>query len=150
MPLRSFRLGVIGKADSVEFHRTPDGKNTPYPVEYKRGRKKSEPWDKVQLCAQAICLEEMLGISVPEGALFYGKNRRRERVTFDDTLRALTADTATSLHAMISDRRTPHPIPSERCRHCSLKEICRPEAARKRLKVDDYITAALDEQCENI
>ena len=79
IPLRSLRLGLIGKADVVEFHRIGKGVWQPFPVEYKRGKPKPDHCDKVQLCAQAMCLEEMLSVPVPEGALFYGRTRRRAR-----------------------------------------------------------------------
>ena len=83
MPLRSLRLGLIAKADVVEFHRTEGNNWLPFPVEYKHGRPKKDNIDKVQLCAQAMCLEEMLDAEIPEGAIFYGKTRRRQDVTFD-------------------------------------------------------------------
>ena len=83
VPLRSLSLGLVGQADVVEYHKVdePQGRSgrwRPFPVEYKRGRAKKENWDRVQLCAQALCLEEMLGVDVPHGALFYGKTRRRQ------------------------------------------------------------------------
>ncbi|VAW34145.1 CRISPR-associated RecB family exonuclease Cas4 [hydrothermal vent metagenome] len=89
LPLRSLRLGLIGKADAVEFHRQSEGNPAwlPFPVEHKRGRPKKDNCDKVQLCAQALCLEETLSLTIPQGALFYGKNRRRQLVEFDEVLR---------------------------------------------------------------
>lgn len=96
MALRSVALGVSGIADVVELHGDPP---RPFPVEYKRGKPKSHRADEVQLCAPAICLEEMFGRSVQEGALFYGQTRRRLAVTFDLELRALTADTALAVRA---------------------------------------------------
>ena len=107
MPLRSLRLGLVGKADVVEFHRQGDGRWQPFPVEYKRGRPKRYNWDKVQLCAQAICLEEMLTCVVPEGALFYGKTKRRQSISFDKGLRAQTEAAAVLLHELIRAGRTP-------------------------------------------
>jgi len=98
LPLRSLRLGLIGKADVVEFSQDAAGKVVAFPVEHKRGRPKQKDCDRVQLCAQAICLEEMLGAKVLDGALFYGKTRRREDVVFDDGLRRLTEETAIRLH----------------------------------------------------
>ena len=81
MPLRSLRLGLVGKGDVVEFHRDVSGKSwRPFPVEYKRGRNKEEECDRVQLCAQALCLEEMLGVGAASGAIYYGKDRRRVEV----------------------------------------------------------------------
>jgi len=88
--LRSLRLGLVGMADVVEFHRLEDGRWQPFPVEYKHGKPKVDDCDKVQLCAQAICLEEMLNVEIPGGALFYGKTRRRLDVAFDSDLRQET------------------------------------------------------------
>src|SRR3990172_12230212 len=94
VPLRSFRLGLIGKADVVEFHKMDDGTWMPFLVEYKRGKPKPDNCDKVQLCAQAICLEEMLNVEIKEGALFYGETRHRHDVEFSATLRRETEDVA--------------------------------------------------------
>src|SRR3990167_4934122 len=94
VPLRSLRLGLIGKADVIEFHKKDDGTWLPFPVEYKRGKPKMDDCDKVQLCAQAICLEEMLNIEILEGSLFYGQTRRREDVVFDKALRTATEEAA--------------------------------------------------------
>ena len=112
--LRSFALGVTGKADIVEFHGKGDGA-TPFPVEYKRGKPKAHRADEVQLCAQAICLEEMFTIAVPNGAMFYGVTRRRLPVAFDAALRELTLETARATRAMIDAARTPAPARSKRC-----------------------------------
>lgn len=120
--LRSFAHGLSGKADAVEFH---DG--TPFPVEYKRGKPKAHRADEVQLCAQALCLEEMFGQPVPEGALFYGETRRRMPVAFDADLRALTARIATETRAMIASGHTPPPVAMPACRRCSLAEACAPQ-----------------------
>ncbi len=128
MWLRSLRLGLIGKADVVEFHRKPALQKAglaewiPFPVEYKRGKPKKDNCDKVQLCAQALCLEEMLDVEVPCGALFYGKKRRRTDVTFDEALRRQTEDTAMRLHELITSGRTPKPVYMKKCDSCSL--IC--------------------------
>lgn len=125
LSIRSFELGVIGKADVVELHGSGAGLR-PCPVEYKRGHPKAHRADEVQLCAQAICLEEMLGASVPEGALFYGQTRRRSAIVFDAGLRALTADIAALTRKMIADQHTPPPVYGAVCASCSLQEICRP------------------------
>jgi CRISPR-associated exonuclease Cas4 len=125
LSIRSLALGVIGKADAVELHGRPS-KLHPYPIEYKRGRPKAHHADEVQLCAQAMCLEEMFGVEVPEGALFYGQNRRRTIVRFDDELRALTASTAAAVQEMLAQGRTPPPVPMPACRRCSIEQICRP------------------------
>ena len=124
--LRSFAHGLTGKADAVEFHGT-----TPYPVEYKRGRPKGHRADEVQLCAQGLCLEEMFGIPVPEGALFYGQTRKRLVVPFDAELRGLTASVAADCRAMIAEGRTPPPHETPACRRCSLAEACRPGRLEK-------------------
>src|SRR3989338_9473354 len=132
MPLRSLRLGVVGKADGVEFHRGPDGGSTalttggrcPFPVGYKRGRKKPDNRDNVQLCAPALCLEEMLGVSIPCGAIYYGKERHRTDVEFDEALRKETEETAARLRRLIDSGRTPPPVYEEKCDTCSLMGIC--------------------------
>jgi CRISPR-associated exonuclease Cas4 len=145
MPLRSLRLGLIGKADVVEFHKMESEKLwRPFPVEYKRGKAKKENWDKVQLCAQAICLEEMLDAEVSCGALFYGKNRRRQDVLFDDTLRMETEDTALRLHELISAGRTPAPVYTKKCDSCSFYELCLPKILEKKKKVSRYLDQAYE------
>ncbi|MHB8529967.1 MAG: CRISPR-associated protein Cas4, partial [Caulobacteraceae bacterium] len=123
LQLRSVSLGVAGKADVVEFSGRPP---RPYPVEYKRGKPKSHRADEVQLCAQAICLEEMFGIEVTEGALFYGQTRRRQRVEINVDLRRLTIETAAGAREMIASGRTPPPIRIPACRRCSLEPLCQP------------------------
>ena len=143
VPIKSLRLGLTGVADVIEFTTAPDGSQAPYPVEYKRGAAKNELCDKVQLCAQAMCLEEMMNVSVPEGALFYGKNRRRTKVMFDTGLRASTENASSELHSLIESGATPPPIHSKACFSCSLRDICEPEAARKGDRVAAYITKAL-------
>ena len=139
MPLRSLRLGLVGKADVVGFHRQESGDWLPFPVEHTRGRPKKENWDRVQICAQAICLEEALGIRVPEGALFYGKNRRRQSVVFDLSLRAETEETAVRLHELIASGRTPPPSYDKKCDSCSLKEFCLPKTLGKPHRVERYL-----------
>ena len=125
-PRKLPRTTPVGIADMVEFHAGPDGE-TPRPVEYKRGRPKLHRADEVQLCAQGLCLEEMTGRRVPEGALFYGETRRRLVVPLDDDLRALTEATAATVHRMITRRLLPPAVyEARKCRACSLLEICRP------------------------
>jgi len=138
LQLRSLALGVAGRADAVEFRGTPP---QPFPVEYKRGRPKSHRADEVQLCAQAICLEEMCDQAVPEGALFYGADRRRTRVVFDAELRGLTARIAADARAMIGANRTPLPIRTPACRGCSLIDACWPERLQKPVNVDRWLAA---------
>lgn len=125
--LRSLALGVSGKADVVEFREN----GRPFPVEYKRGKPKSHRADEVQLCAQAVCLEEAFGAPVPEGALFYGETRRRQPVIFDAGLRALTAETAAATRTMIASGNTPSPIKTAGCRRCSLLTLCEPDRLEK-------------------
>ena len=139
VPIRSLMLGLIGKADMIEFHRQADGTWLPFPVEYKRGRPKKENWDRVQLCAQAMCLEEMLGVAIPAGALFYGKNRRRQECDFEGDLRRETVHTAEKLHALIKGGITPPPVYGAKCDTCSLFDLCMPKAAGSKQSVKDYL-----------
>lgn len=130
--LRSLELGLSGQSDVVEFHLR-NGVWHPYPVEYKRGRSKEIDADRVQLCAQAICLEEMLGMPVPEGALFYGKTRRRETVILSSALRDATRRAAADVHEMFRSGHTPPPPANadKICPQCSLYEHCMPQARKK-------------------
>jgi CRISPR-associated exonuclease Cas4 len=139
LTIRSFILGVTGKADVVEMHGT-----RPYPVEYKRGRPKTHRADEVQLCAQAICLEEMFSVSVPEGALFYGETRRRMVVVFDAGLRALTEQVAADTRRMISTQKTPPPIYTPACEKCSMQEICRPQRLEKPPRVANWLASQIN------
>jgi CRISPR-associated exonuclease Cas4 len=125
LPLRSLALGLAGKADVVEFHRRA-GFWHPFPVEYKRGKPKAHNADAVQVCAQGLCLEEMLGVPVPEGALYYGKTRRRHTVFLDTSLRETTTAIAQAVHALLQSGHTPPPAADERCVGCSLAEQCLP------------------------
>ncbi|WP_420962482.1 CRISPR-associated protein Cas4 [Brucella sp. IR073] len=134
LPLASKRLNIAGVADMVEFH-PGDGGETPFPVEYKRGKAKLHRADEVQLCAQALCLEEMTGRPVPEGALFYAETKRRVAVPFDAELRRLTEETITALTEIFASGKTPPPTPlKSRCRACSLNELCRPDAVARPVK----------------
>jgi CRISPR-associated exonuclease Cas4 len=131
LPLACRRLNLVGVADLVEFRAGVDGE-TAYPVEYKRGKAKLHRADEVQLCAQGLCLEEMTGNAVPEGALFYAEKRRRVAVPFDADLRRLTEQTAIEFGALLVAGRTPAAIyRADRCRACSLIEVCRPKAGSK-------------------
>ncbi len=107
VPVRSLALGLVGVADCVAFTHAGQQITAAFPVEYKRGKPKPHRADEVQLCAQALCLEEMLGIAVPRGALFYGQTRRRMPVELDDDLRKCVQDAALRLHALFAARRTP-------------------------------------------
>lgn len=144
--LRSFSLGVSGVADVVEFHGAGRGeRGRPVPVEYKRGKPKAHRADEVQLCAQAICLEEMFGLAVREGALFYGAVRRRMSVPFDDTLRALTTRVAAETRAMIAEGSTPRPVRTPACRRCSLEEACQPARLERPPSIARWLSAQLGE-----
>lgn len=146
LPIRCLRLGLVGKADVVEFHRKADGRWQPYPVEHKRGRRKEEGWDRIQLCAQALCLEEMLGVAVPEGALFYGKEQRREVVAIDDALRQTTEEVAAAVHRMLADGRTPPAEYARKCDSCSLVDVCLPKGiGRRGNRVARYLETAMKE-----
>jgi len=143
--LRSLHLGLIGKADVIEYYRQADGAWLAFPVEYKRGKPKHDDSDKVQLCAQAICLEEMLNVHIPAGALFYGKTRRRLDVAFDEALRRETQEAAKKTHELIETGQTPKPIYSKRCESCSLMTECMPKTIQKKRSVESYIKRMLDE-----
>ena len=124
LPLFSERLGLIGKADVVEFGA--DG--TPYPVEYKSGPRRQTKHDDVQLCAQALCLEEMLEREVPEGAIFHHAARRRRRVAFDHELRSLTERIVVEVREVLASGAMPPPVADARCPKCSLYDACMPFA----------------------
>lgn len=136
--IRCQRLRLVGKADIVEFRRQSDGSEELYPVEYKRGRRRKWDNDDVQLCAQALCLEEMLGVAVPAGAIFHVKSKRRREVPFTPPLRQKTEETAKRLHDLLAAGVTPLPVLKARCRGCSLKELCMPELLDQRRRVHDY------------
>ncbi len=137
--VRSLKYGIAGRADVVEFG--PDG---PRPVEYKRGKPKKDDIDEVQLCAQALCLEEMLGVSIPEGSLFYGEPRRRTPVIFDQTLRQRVEILIRRLHELTRAALTPHPVYAPKCRSCSLLEVCGPKATGGK-SAKQYLKTALRE-----
>ena len=129
MWVQSQRLHLTGRADIVEFRSDPEKREAvPYPVEYKRGKSKPNDCDTVQLCAQALCLEEMLGASIPCGAIFYGTPRRRLEVVFTPQLRARTEDLATTMHRLYRNRETPVATPGPYCQSCSLVDLCLPQA----------------------
>jgi CRISPR-associated exonuclease Cas4 len=138
VPIRSLRLGLIGRADIVEFHQQDNNIWQPYPVEYKRGRPKKDDSDRVQLCAQALCLEEMLDREVTEGALYYGVKKRRQNILFDAELRQITSDTADSLHTLLNSAHTPAPVYTKKCENCSFISQCLPKIAGKK-KVSNYL-----------
>ncbi len=130
LPVWCDRVGLIGKCDVVEF--LSDG--TPYPIEYKHGPKRKWLNDDIQLAAQAICLEEMLGRPVAKGAIFHASSHRRREVAVTPELRRLVAQTAAAIRAMLASGKLPPPVNDARCRECSLKDICQPEALAGRAK----------------
>ncbi len=157
--LCSTQLRLAGQADVVEFHPSTGSDSSgrtgialpgisglwiAYPVEYKRGRLRKEDSFEVQLCAQAICLEEMMKTTIPRGAIFYGKTRRRLDVDFDDDLRCRTIRAAERLHEVFRERRTPPPRFEKKCKSCSLVEYCMPETFGKKQNVKRYIDRTLD------
>ena len=121
LPLWSKRLGLIGKADVVEFHG-----ETPYPVEYKHGPHREQEHDDLQLCAQALCLEEMTGQAVPRGAIYHHSSRKRREVELTPELRARVVEVTQAIRAMLTSTRLPPPVNDRRCTHCSLQESCMP------------------------
>ena len=141
--LRSLHLGVVGKADVVEFHRekllTGETIWRPFPVEYKRGRPKKDNCDKIQLCAQALCLEEMLGHDIKSGALFYGKTRRRQDVAFEEKLREETGQMAVNFHVLMGSKTTPKPEFNKRCHNCSFLSSCLPEKLDGKKSASQYL-----------
>ncbi len=154
LALRSQLLGLSGKSDVVEL-RTPESGNTGitlpgisgewllFPVEYKHGRPKSNNCDRVQLCAQAICLEEMLGATINSGALFYHAIRRRHAVQFDLELRMLTEKAAFRLHELFRSGQTPPAVNDKRCKNCSIKKLCLPTRTDGRYSASKYIQTAI-------
>lgn len=150
--LSSARLGLSGQADMVEFHKSENGcalphtrgRWQPFPVEYKRGKPKKDNCDAVQLCAQALCLEEMLDCQIPGGALFYGKDRRRRDVSFDQGLRDETERCAAAVHKLLASGVTPLPAADKHCDRCSLKDRCLPGTLSK--KLSKYYTQLMELQ----
>jgi CRISPR-associated exonuclease Cas4 len=137
---------VSGIADLVEMHKGEDGAWQPFPVEYKRGKPKSHRADEVQLCAQAMALEEMFSVPLAEGALFYGETRRRVSVPLDATLRALTTTVANETRASLASGTTPPPIYEKRkCGACSLVELCQPKRIARSETASAWLQRALSE-----
>ena len=138
--IHSSRLGIVGRADVVEFRASKNTGEAPevIPVEFKSGEPKDDVSDKVQLCAQALCLEEMLNTVVARGAFFYGKIRRREQVEIDEQLRLQTESIISSVHELVSNKKVPAAKYTVKCRNCSLESICVPKALNER-KLQQYI-----------
>jgi CRISPR-associated exonuclease Cas4 len=175
--IHSYRLGLIGQTDVVEFRRIMesaeggeiltdfshsfgmtsgvtlegvDGYWQPFPVEYKRGKPKINPCDEIQLCAQTICLEEMLKTAIPQGAFFYGKPRRRKEVEISDSLRQQTEEAAPQLHELIDARTTPTACYEKKCDACSLYNRCLPKTTGQKKKVDMYLEKAFELPTEEV
>lgn len=160
--LRSLQLGLVGRADVVEFHKIDetdardntrhschlegaDGLWQPEPVEYKRGKPKDNRSDEVQLCAQALCLEEMLTVSIPSGSLYYGKPHRRYEVSFDNSLRDETEQLIERLHELTNIGETPQVGYEKKCRNCSLVEHCMPKVTGSHRSAYDYLNKTIEE-----
>lgn len=165
--LRSLRLGLTGVADVVEFRRIHDltespignsceeppgvrlpgvgGAWQPFPVEYKRGKPKLGPFDEIQLCAQALCLEEMLGAPIPSAALYYGQPRQRTDVSLTQALREKTEGLAARLHELTRASQTPQARYEKKCDSCSLFSLCMPKTTGARKSVDSYLSRVIDE-----
>lgn len=158
IPLRSLEYGLVGIADVVEFHRVLSeqhegaclpgisGRWGPYPVEYKRGRKKKDNCDEVQLCAQALCLEEMLGVKVFEGSLYYGKVRRRTVVPIDGQLRKETIRLVQEFRELVMRGITPEALEGPKCEHCSLRDVCLPQMRTSQRSLSRYLNSFFDEE----
>ncbi|MDE5699570.1 MAG: CRISPR-associated protein Cas4 [Lachnospiraceae bacterium] len=144
--ISSHELGLSGQCDVVEFHENEngivlfgyDGKWNPVPIEYKHGAPKEHNADELQLCAQAVCLEEMFQTGIPEGYLYYGEKRRRSHVAFTDALRAEVKKMAQEMHELMKRGHTPNVKPTKQCKACSLENLCVPRL-QKAMNVREYI-----------
>ncbi|MBX3038560.1 MAG: CRISPR-associated protein Cas4 [Anaerolineales bacterium] len=153
VPVASYRLGFSGMCDVVEFKSSPDGVQLPNrdglflptPIEYKRGKPKQNRSDEAQLCAQAICLEEMLSVSISKGYLFYGEIRHRVEVEFTTELRTLVKDMSDEMHNYFSRGYTPKVKTHKGCRSCSLADICLPVLQEKVIAASKYIKQNLEQ-----
>ena len=148
----SAELGVSGQCDVLEYHRGntgipiagKDGLWQPFPVEYKRGKPREDTGDALQLCGQAMCLETMLCCDIPEGALYYGEIRRRERVAFTPELRTQVRQMLEQMHDLYQRGYTPKVRPTKSCNACSMKELCLPKLMKNR-SVSAYLKSAMEE-----
>ena len=146
MWLVSYRLGLIGKGDLIEFQSDDSGQAIPYPVDFKRGKKRRWDNNEAQLCAQALCLEEMLNVSVPRGAIFHIRSQHREVVEFDAALRDKTERAAMRLNELVTSRLTPLAKFHPKCKGCSLFEWCMPKSLRPRATAAKYLQEIVDDQ----
>ncbi|MBN1300841.1 MAG: CRISPR-associated protein Cas4 [Melioribacteraceae bacterium] len=135
--VHSFQYGIVGRCDVVEFHENQTGKSV-LPVEFKSGIPKDDLSDKVQLCAQVLCLEEMLITKITQGAFFYGKIRRRNFVEIDNELRAQTENIINSVREIVASKKIPLAEYAVKCKNCSLQPICQPKAMNSR-KLKNYM-----------
>lgn len=143
LPLANEALGLTGVADVVEFDESCQPAVV-RPIEYKRGRPKAHRADEVQLCAQALCLEEMLNVTIEQGALYYGKTRRRKAVAFDEVLRILTLRVIADTRKLFDSNCTPPAVyEAKRCDHCSLMEICQPQVMGKQRSASQWLARQL-------
>ncbi len=149
VPLVSHDLKITGIADVVEFHRSESGISIPgkqgfwsvFPVEYKAGKKKAGKWDDVQLCAQALCLEEMCRCSIDWGSIYYGKTRRRVDVIFDEELRSLVRNLVAQMYELYDSGSTPRAVYEKQCESCSLIDFCLPRASERNVSVGSYVNS---------
>jgi CRISPR-associated exonuclease Cas4 len=156
--IHSFRLGLIGQADVVEFHQSDagveltgtDGLWQPLPVEYKRGVQKTRREYEVQMCAQALCLEEMLKTDIPCGVLYFGKSRRRMEIKLTPSLRHQTEDAAARLHNLFDIRSTPKARYEKKCDNCSLVHQCMPKTTGPKKKIDLYLEKSFELPSEEV
>ncbi|HET54292.1 MAG TPA: CRISPR-associated protein Cas4 [Ignavibacteria bacterium] len=135
--IHSYNYGIVGRCDVVEFREEKSGKVI-LPVEFKSGEPKEDISDKVQLCAQVLCLEEMLNTKITQGAFFYGKIRRRNTVEIDHELRTKTESIINSVREIVSSKKVPLAEYAAKCRNCSLQSVCQPKAMNSR-KLKNYI-----------
>lgn len=153
LKVRSAEIGISGECDIVEFHKSESGISIsgysglwlPFPVEYKRGKKKLDDCDRLQLCAQAVCLEEMLCVKIDSGAIFYGETRRRENVDFTLELRLKLIETVKSMHSIYKRKYTPNATKGKHCKSCSIKDLCLPGLNNKgETSVKKYMEAHIE------
>ena len=153
LPVSSRELGISGECDVVEFHKCEDGIQlhghrglySVFPVEYKKGKPKLTEEDKLQVVAQALCLEEMFSTRVAQGAIFYGETRRREQIEITEGLREEVIHMLAEMHQYYARKYTPKVKPSKACNACSLKDICLPKL-NKTISVKTYIEQRLEEE----
>ncbi|MGE9890470.1 CRISPR-associated protein Cas4 [Mediterraneibacter faecis] len=153
LPVSSRELGISGECDVVEFHKCEDGIQlhghrglySVFPVEYKKGKPKLTEEDKLQVVAQALCLEEMFSTRVAQGAIFYGETRRREQIEITEELREEVIHMLAEMHQYYARKYTPKVKPSKACNACSLKDICLPKL-NKTVSVKNYIEQRLEEE----